>query len=505
MMGNKKQSTIMVTERELDLEKGASFSSSECTSSRGSTISDQSTISTTDKQQLQDLIQSYPLPEPRHDGRVISILSLCSTYALCLTIIALINLGVILAIWLSQSTSYFHVSAYNASVATSANILVAIAARNDHVINFLFRTAIFISRFSPLQIRLLAARVYSYGGVHSGCAIASTAWFVALVTMLTIQVQAQTTGPSIAAAVLAYIIVLLLLVIILFATPSLRARFHNSFELTHRYLGWTIIGMLWALIPLCAASEPKMSLTRAIITHPAFWLLAVTTCLVAYPWIHLRKRDVKVTPLSPHAVKLTFDYTAPPPCSGIKLALKPLIEMHPFAAIPHPPVRTISGYRETKGFDLIVSNAGDWTKSLIANPPNKIWTRGLPAIGMMHVALSFRRVVLVVTGSGIAPCLGLFSDPNRSGFDARIVWSTRTPLKTYGEEIMRRVKSADPRAVIVDTDQVGRWDMVQLAWSVYHESAAEVVLVMSNGKVTPMIIRELRSRGVPAMGPIFDS
>ncbi|GAB7337825.1 hypothetical protein MBLNU457_4227t1 [Dothideomycetes sp. NU457] len=501
----KKESNTLVHETEFDLEKGSSFSSDECTSPRGSTISYQSITSTTDRQCLEDLIQAYPLPGPRHDGRITSILSFCSTYALCFTIIALMNLAAIFAIWLSHTTSYFRLTAYSASVATSANILVAIAARNDHVINFLFRTAILISRFSPLQIRLLAARVYSYGGVHSGCAIASTGWFVALVALLTIQVRDQPTGPAIAAAVLAYIIVILLFIIIGFATAPMRGRCHNSFELTHRYLGWTIIGMLWALIPLCAASSPKTSVAHGIVTHPAFWMLAVTTFLVIYPWIHLRKRDVKVTPLSDHAVKLTFSYAAPPPCSGIKLSINPLIETHPFAAIPHPPIRTITSCRKSKGFDLIVSNAGDWTQCLISNPPIKIWTRGLPAIGMMHVALSFRRVVLVVTGSGIAPCLGLFSDPHRSGFDARIVWSTRTPRKTYGEEIMRRVKGADPLAVIVDTDQVGRWDMVRLAWSVYCESRAEVVLVMSNGKVTPRIIRELRSRGVPAMGPIFDS
>jgi len=505
MMAYEKKNTTLVNEIEFDLEKGTSFSSDESTSSRGSTILDPSITSTADKQSLENLIQSFPLPEPRHDGRVTSILSFCSTYALCFTIISITNLSVVLAIWISHSTSYFHLSAYNASIATAANILVAIAARNDHVINLLFRAAILISRFSPLKVRLLAARVYSYGGVHSGCATASTAWFVALVATLTIQVRDKPTGLSIAAAVLAYIIMLLLVVIIAFATAPMRGRFHNSFELTHRYLGWTIIGMLWALIPLCAASEPEKSLTNAVVTHPAFWMLAITTCLVGYPWIHLRKRDVKVTPLSKHAVKLTFDYAAPPPCSGIKLSLRPLVETHPFAAIPHPPVRTISGCRKSKGFDLIVSNAGDWTKSLIENPPDKIWTRGKPAIGMMHVALSFRRVVLVVTGSGIAPCLGLFSDLDRAGFDARIIWSTRTPLKTYGEEIMRTVKGADPHAVIVDTDQIGRWDMVKLAWSVYNESKAEVVLVMSNGVVTPMIIKELRSRGVPAMGPIFDS
>ena len=174
-------------------------------------------------------------------------------------------------------------------------------------------------------------------------------------------------------------------------------------------------------------------------------------------------------------------------------------------AIPHPPIRTITGYRKTQGFDLIVSNAGDWTKALIENPTERIWVRGLPAIGMMHVALSFRRVVLVVTGSGIAPILGLFSDPTRTDFNARIVWSTKSPVKTYGEEVVRMVKRADPEAVTVDTSVVGRWDLVELAHSMYHETKAEAVSVMSNGKVTPAVVRALRSRSVPAMGPIFDS
>jgi len=494
---SRKEGATPVSGLDFDVEKASVLS-----------ISSQENIaSTTDRHCLETLLKLHPLPMPKHDRRIYSILFFCSTYRLGFVAIAIANLSFLAVSSRSHSSPTIHLTAYIASIATAANIFVAILARNDHLINFWFKSAILVSRFAPLSIRLLAARVYSYGGIHTGCATASVAWFVALVAMLTIQARDKPTGSSIAAATIAYTILVLLISIMTLALPTMRERFHNTFELSHRFLGWSVLILLWGSIPVStfSALRSEESLSHALLVHPASWLLLATTLLVIYPWIYLRRRAVKTTVLSPHALKLTFNHGPAPPCSGIKLSLNPLIETHAMAAIPHSPIRTITGYRKAKGFDLIVSNAGDWTKALIENPPERIWLRGLPAIGMMHVALSFRRVVLVVTGSGIAPILGLFSDPTRTTFNARIVWSTRSPVKTYGEEVVRMVKRADPEAVIVDTSVVGRWDLVALAYSMYFETKAEVVLVMSNGKVTPAIVRALRSRSVPAMGPIFDS
>ena len=40
---------------------------------------------------------------------------------------------------------------------------------------------------------------------------------------------------------------MLLSVMVLAALPPVRARAHNAFELTHRFGGWTAVGLFWAL------------------------------------------------------------------------------------------------------------------------------------------------------------------------------------------------------------------------------------------------------------------
>jgi ketopantoate hydroxymethyltransferase len=59
--------------------------------------------------------------------------------------------------------------------------------------------------------------------------------------------------------------------------------------------------------------------------------------------------------------------------------------------------------------------------------------------------------------------------------------------------------------VVIDTDEMGRPDLVQVAWRCYKEVGAEAVFVLSNERVTRRVVRELEGRGVPAFGPIWDS
>ena len=47
--------------------------------------------------------------------------------------------------------------------------------------------------------------------------------------------------------------------------------------------------------------------------------------------------------------------------------------------------------------------------------------------------------------------------------------------------------------------------MLQLTWSIYKESGAEAVFMISNPNATRKLIYGLESRGVLAFGPIRDS
>lgn len=53
---------------------------------------------------------------------------------------------------------------------------------------------------------------------------------------------------------------------------------------------------------------PGQSLGQALIRAPPFWLVSVMTMSIILPWIRLRKVPVRAEVLSPHAVRLYFDY-----------------------------------------------------------------------------------------------------------------------------------------------------------------------------------------------------
>jgi ferredoxin-NADP reductase len=124
------------------------------------------------------------------------------------------------------------------------------------------------------------------------------------------------------------------------------------------------------------------------------------------------------------------------------------------------------------------------------------------ACGVLHVAKLFQKIVLIGTGSGIGPCLAVLKAHE---VEARVLWSTRSPRKTFGDAIVEDVLAADEKAVIYDTDKGSRPDIVKMAYSMYIDSEAEAVIIISNPKLTYEVVYGLESRGVPAFGAIWDS
>jgi ferredoxin-NADP reductase len=124
------------------------------------------------------------------------------------------------------------------------------------------------------------------------------------------------------------------------------------------------------------------------------------------------------------------------------------------------------------------------------------------ACGVLHVAKLFHRIVLIATGSGIGPCLAVMK---AGEVDCRVLWSTRSPRKTYGDLIVDEVLEVDRNAVIYDTGKGGRPDVLKMAYSLYVESKSEAVVIISNPALTEQVVFGMESRGVPAYGAIWDS
>jgi ferredoxin-NADP reductase len=134
----------------------------------------------------------------------------------------------------------------------------------------------------------------------------------------------------------------------------------------------------------------------------------------------------------------------------------------------------------------------------------RLYTRTTPRAGVLSLTTLFPRVLIVTTGSGIGPSLSslLHRPPSQH---IRLIWSTRSPLATYGASLLALVHRADPEAVIIDTDVMGRPNLVEVAWRECRRMRGEAVFVLGNEGVTRRVVGGLEGRGVPAFGPVWDS
>nr|POF18590.1 hypothetical protein CFP56_62098 [Quercus suber] len=383
--------------------------------------------------------------------------------------------------------------------AASVNLAVAILVRHEHFINTVFRLASWIPHKAPLRLRSLASRIsINNGGFHIGAAVSGVVWFVYYVVLLNLQFSATPTQQKVISYLTAAIVFDFAL-ILCFALPMFRQKYHDLWELSHRFGGWAAVGLFWALTvftTIVLARQHSNPVGWALVQTPAFWcLIFISYCLV-YPWLHLRRHKLHAEKLSDHATRLWFGSRTPPVCVGARVATHPLTENHGFATISNDEGMP-------SGFSVIVSNAGDFTKKIINDPPKHIWTRGHKTTGVLRLISLFRPVVIVATGSGIGPCMSYFQP--RPDHPVRIIWSAPSPEKTFGHEIIRSILKADPRAVIIDTKKTGRPDLVGLAWSVAQECKAEAVFIVSNPVVTTLVMDEIQVRGLLVYGPVFDS
>lgn len=377
--------------------------------------------------------------------------------------------------------------------ASAVNLAVCTLCRHPLVVNGLFLTFGSVPRSAPMRIRRLACKIFHLGGLHSGAGVASCVWYIGFACLYTFNFVPSPI--SIAVIVLVWFVLLLLVAIIVVAFPLFRSKRHDYFELTHRFFNWIILVLFWVLIILLGSQEP--SLSTFLINLPAFWITILLTLATIHPWLLLRRVPVVSEPLSPHAIRLHFNHTTVKFGQGITVAQHPLADWHSFASFTDQ-----FDAPDTK-FSLLVSKAGDWTRGVINKPPTHLWKRGVPTYGFGYVFRMFERIIVVTTGSGIGPCLSFIEDARRPSM--RVVWQTKSPLKTYGQRTLDLVKRMDDQPVIIDTSVSGRVDMMPIVLRLYKEFDAHAVCVISNPQMTKSIVYGLETRGIAAYGPIFDS
>lgn len=420
-----------------------------------------------------------------------------AVYQRLFSVVFLANMVALIALLLkSRHSQPFRPSLSSITTAAASNILAAILIRQENVINTLYDICCKTPTWWPLRVRRMIAKLYHFGGVHSGCACSAVAWFIVFTALVT---RDFASGDFDEPAVIGvtYLLLTLFLSICIFAYPKFRIFSHNTFEAVHRFAGWVSVALFWVEILLVSSAQAKAlhadRLGVVVIKTPSFWILLLITFFIVLPWVRLRKVDAFPEILSNHAVRIRFNYMNIGPVLGIRITHNPMKEWHAFATIPEA---------DGSSFSMIVSDAGDWTKRQITHPAKKYWVRGVPITGVIRMAEVFKRVIIVATGSGIGPCLSmLVSHP----LSCRVLWSTPNPLQTYGESIIEAVIKADPDAMIINTRASGRPDMVALTYHLYREFEAEAVFCISNPSLTRKVVYGMESRGIPAYGPIWDS
>ncbi len=357
------------------------------------------------------------------------------------------------------------------------NFGAGIFIRQQWVINLLFKMATSAPKSWPIKVRWALGKVYHFGGIHIGGYIAGSLWLAYFLA------QSMNQGlTSLNALLVVHLLVLMAVMIV--SLPQIRFPKHNLFEIVARFGNWTSLLLFW--IECYIQEGASLSLNKVV--------LAYLTFCVALPWLKLKRVDVDIDSPSNHAALAKFDHGETPFAgSSTELSTNPLFEWHSFANIPVP---------GEKGFRLTISRAGDWTGRLIDQKPKKLWVKGITTAGVGNVELLFKKVVWVATGSGIGPCLPHLLDVK---VPSKLVWSTRDPRKTYGDELVEKIMESNPDALIWDTTANGKPDLVKLAYQAFKEFEAEAVIVISNKKVTFHVNYELEQRGIPAFGAIWDS
>ncbi|WP_281557480.1 hypothetical protein [Thalassomonas sp. RHCl1] len=372
------------------------------------------------------------------------------------------------------------------------NLTVAILIRQQYVINALFWLATRAPTSWPLSIRWHLAKVYHFGGLHSGCATFATAWFfIYNASLWFYSLQGINLVPDFLLA-LSTALSAALVLIALCALPAIRRDYHNLFEIVHRFGGWSVLAGFWLHTWLSVV--PPSGELAPVLQSPAFYLLCLVTISIILPWLRLKKVPVSISRPSSHVVLAKFDYGVTPFAgSSTAISRSPLTQWHSFANVPSP---------NEPGFRLTISRAGDWTGELIDDMPSHLWVRGIPTAGVANIEVLFKRVVYIATGSGIGPCLPHLL---AAKVPALLVWATRDPRKTYGDELVDEIMSVQPDAVIWNTKEKGKPDMVALAYRAYRQFNAEAVICISNQALTNEVVYGMESRGIPAYGAIWDS
>ena len=374
---------------------------------------------------------------------------------------------------------------FSAGTIAIIEILVSVLVRNEIFIAFLHCIIAWVP-FCKYEFNRM---LHCIGGLHTSCAVASFFWLLVSLSYERHGLVARITGA---------IILFLIILLSLSALPVVRRRFHDIFEHIHRYMGWGCLVILIVHVIFLQLDQYAYFHRNAIVNLPVI-VLVVITFIIFLPWICIRKVFVKFQQPSNDLTVITFPRALYPYGSTTRISFDGH-EWHAFAVA----LTDASADQHS----ILVAVAGDWTKSLAENYrkqnlPEQIWIRRIKGIGFMYSIHAYRKVLIVCTGSGIAPALPYIKDPLPTTH-AHLLWIAKQHEHNYGEYVWQLVKKTAPHYTLHDTKISGR-PGPQLVEDHYWRVNAEAVFVVSNEPFTNEVVNTLWRKSIPCFGALFDS
>lgn len=415
-----------------------------------------------------------------------------NTYRKLFTFVFTLNM---IGIGLAASGHWPYAIQFNGAMALG-NLNFAVLMRNEVFGRCLYLFVnTFFAKWTPLKFRLGCTSVLQHlGGIHSGCAVSGISWLLLKVVRNWINRDIQP-NPIL---VMGTVTNLSLIIAAISAFPWVRNTHHNVFERHHRFVGWTALILTWIFTLLGDSFDTTTQTWHSngmhIVHQQDFWYTMGMSVVIVLPWICTRKVDVDIELPSPKVAILRFK-------RGMQQGL--LARVSRSAVMEYHAFGIISEGTHAKYHYLICGVQGDFTRSLVNDPPRQIWTRELKFAGVSNTSTLYKRGIRICTGTGLGAALSTcLQSPNWY-----LIWIGSDQEKTFGPTISGLIhRHIGPERLLLWDSKVrgGRPDTMKILKEVYREWNAEVVFITSNWLGNKEIQEGCKEAGIPAFGTLWD-
>ncbi|KAF2844680.1 hypothetical protein T440DRAFT_313997 [Plenodomus tracheiphilus IPT5] len=415
-----------------------------------------------------------------------------NTYRKFFTFIVSLNLvGIVLA-----ATGHFSYADNHLAALVLGNLLMSLMMRNELWFRFLYFVAIYgLRSWAPIQVKLAVTSALQHaGGVHSGCALSGAAWLLYKVVDI-IRYRAVQHPSVVATGIITNVFII---ISVLSALPWIRNTYHNIFERHHRFIGWLGLAMTWVFVILGNQYDIKTGRwdnnANSLFSAQELWFAVFMTIFVLLPWVTLREVPVEVEIPSPKVAVLRFNRGMQQGLLG-RISRTSIMEYHAFGII--------SEGRKSGQHYMICGVQGDFTKSLVDNPPKTVWTRELKFAGVGHASAMFKRGIRICTGTGIGAALSTCIQSK----DWFLIWIGSDQERTFGPTISGLIhNNIEPERMILwdSKKRGGRPDTMELLKDTWNRFGAEVIFITSNMQGNDEMMQGCRVAGLHAFGTLWD-